>query len=166
MYLGFFVDTVSDSRRHCMRQQSSTWKYSVPEFRTFRPTVAPCGVAPRQFPAPPSSLGRCDFSPVPNSFSACFCLLRSPHRLPMHGEGIRGVRHSSCCRCASIISYLLVVPTEYLLCAPMRLARLFHSPSACPPRGPSPPRPPFPRPRPRFGCSCFNIRRHCQLIIA
>lgn len=65
-----------------------------------------------------------------------------------------------------IISSLLVVPTEYLLYAPMRLVGLFYSPSACPPRVPSPRRPPFPRPRPRFGCSCFNIRRHCQLIIA
>lgn len=46
-----------------------------------------------------------------------------------------------------IISSLLVVPTEYLLYAPMRLVGLFYSPSACPPRVP----PPSPDPDPDLG---------------
>ena len=131
------------------KQQAST----SPKFRTFRPTVAPVELPHGNFL--PRLLLSVVATSVPSQFFFCLllpvCLLRSLHRLLMHEDGIRGVRQSLCCRCAPIISYLLVVPTEYLLCAPMRLAGLFYSPSACPPRGPFPSSPPFPDPDPDLG---------------
>ena len=135
----------------------------VAAFRALLPAVAhcPCGVAPRQFHCPAFFSRSLRLQSRPKSFSACSAHLTV---CSCNEEGIRGVRQSPCCRCAHITDYFVPprrahgIPSLCTHEARRTLLFAIRLPASRPP--------PFPRPRPRFGCSCFNIRRHCQLIIA